>query len=64
MKTENIIIKSFLNVWIVPYDPFLNKKWLKSEVCGTHEQCTDALFTGEKSNVVAWKKKEKNEMWF
>ena len=35
------------------------KMWLKSEVCETYEQCTNALFTREKSNVAAWKKKKK-----
>ena len=25
--------------------PIFNKKLLKSEVCGTHEHCTDALLT-------------------
>ena len=35
------------------------KKLLKSKVCGTHEQCTDALFTAKKSKHVAGKKKKK-----
>ena len=35
------------------------KKLLKSEVCGSHEQCTSALFTGESSTIAAKKKKEK-----
>ena len=35
------------------------KMWLKSEVCETYEQCTNALFTIEKSNVAALKKKKK-----
>ena len=39
------------------WDPFLIKKLLKSVICGTCEQCTDALFTMEKSNVAAKKKK-------
>ena len=29
------------------------KKWLKSEVCGSHEQYINALFIGEKSNLAA-----------
>ena len=36
------------------------KKWLKSEVCGSHEQCINALFIGEKSNLCGLKKKKKN----
>ena len=28
------------------------KKWLKIEVYGTREQCTDALFIGEQLKVV------------
>ena len=43
----------------MPCDPFLMKKWIKSEVCGTREQCMGALFTGEKSNVAAKKKRER-----
>ena len=44
------------------------KKLLKSEVCGTREQCTGALFTAEKSKHAAGKKKEKKkrketQMW-
>ena len=35
------------------------KKLLKSEVCGTREQCTGALFTTEKSKHAAKKKKGK-----
>ena len=34
------------------------KKLLKSEVCGTREQCTDALFM-EKSQMLPLKKKKK-----
>ena len=37
------------------------KMWLKSEVCETYEQCTNALFTREKSNVAALKKKKKKK---
>ena len=37
------------------------KKLLKSEVFGTREQCMDALFKGEKSNVAAWKKKKEKK---
>ena len=33
-ETENIVAKYFLNVWIVPWDLFLMKKLLKSEICG------------------------------
>ena len=43
-------------MWIVS---FLMKKWLKSVVCGTHEQYMRALFTGEKSK--SYSKKKKNE---
>ena len=44
------------------------KKLLKSEVCGTREQCTGALFTAEKSKHAAGEKKEKKkrketQMW-
>ena len=35
------------------------KKWLKSLICGTYEQCTGALFIIKKSNVAAEKKKKK-----
>ena len=38
------------------------KKWLKNEVFRTRKQCTDALVTGEKSDVAAWKKKEKKKI--
>jgi len=34
------------------------KKLLKSEVCGTREQCTGALFTAEKSKHAAGEKKK------
>ena len=34
------------------------KKWLKNEVCGIRKRYTGALFTGEYSKVVAWKKKK------
>ena len=33
------------------------KKLLKIEVSGSYEQCTRALFTGEKSTTAAKKKK-------
>ena len=36
------------------------KKLLKSEVCGTQEQSTGALFTVEKSKHATRKKKERN----
>ena len=50
------------------WDPFLMKKLLKSEVCGTCEQCTGALFTAEKSKHADGEKKEKKkrketQMW-
>ena len=35
------------------------KKLLKSEVYGTREQCTDALFTAENSKHTAGKRKKK-----
>ena len=38
-------------------DQFLMKKLLKSEVCGTREQCTGALFM-EKSQMLQLKKKK------
>ena len=37
------------------------KKLLKSEVCGTREQCMGALFTAKKSKHAAGKKKEKKK---
>ena len=37
------------------------KKLLKSEVCGTREQCTGALFTAKKSKHATGKKKEKKK---
>ena len=46
---------------IVPWDPFLMKKLLKSEVCGTHEQCTGALFTVEKSKRAVGGEKKREE---
>ena len=46
---------------MVPWNPFLMKKLLKSVVCGTHEQNTEIQFTGEKvKKVTAEKKKKKN----
>ena len=45
----------------MPWDQFLMKKLLKSGVCESYEQCTSALFTGEKSTITAGKKKEKRE---
>ena len=35
------------------------KKLLRSEICGTREQCTGALFTKEKSKHTAEGKKKK-----
>ena len=37
------------------------KKLLKSKVCGTREQCTSALFTGELVKSCGKKKKKKEE---
>ena len=37
------------------------KKLLKSVVCGTYEQCTGALFMGEKSKSYSLEKKKKSE---
>ena len=34
-ETENTVVKYFLNGWIVPWDPFLIKKLLKSGICGS-----------------------------
>ena len=39
LKTENIVVKSFLNMWIVPWDPVLKKKLCKLMTCRFHEQC-------------------------
>ena len=41
LKLKNTVTKYFLNVWIVSWDPFLMKKLLKSEICGS--VCTDWL---------------------
>ena len=35
------------------------EKLQKSVICGTREQCTDALFTVDKSTIVGWTKKKK-----
>ena len=43
------------------WDPFLIKKLLKSVICGTREQCTDALFTVDKVNYCRLKKKKRKE---
>ena len=37
------------------------KKFLKNVICGTREQCTDALFTVNKSTIAGWKKKKKKK---
>ena len=37
------------------------KKLLKIVICETHEQCTDALFSVEKSNVAVERKKKVKE---
>ena len=34
-ETENTVAKYFLNVWIVPWYPFLMKKLQKSGICGS-----------------------------
>ena len=41
--------------------PIFNEKLLKSEVCGSREQCTGVLFMGEKSITTAEKKEEKKK---
>ena len=43
------------------WDPFLMKKLLKSVICGTHEQCTGALFTVDLSTIADWTKKEEEK---
>ena len=35
------------------------EKLQKSVICGTREQCTDALFTVDKSTIAGWTKKKK-----
>ena len=40
LKTKYTVVKSFLNVWIVLWDPFLIKFLVKKDVCGSCEQCT------------------------
>ena len=42
-------------------DPFLMKKLIKSRVCEVREQCTNALFTEERSTIAAEKKKKKKK---
>ena len=39
------------------------KKWLKSEICGSHEQYTGALFTEDLVNNCGWKKEKKKKKW-
>ena len=46
---------------MVPWNPFLMKKLLKSVVCGTHEQNTEIQFTGEKVKKVTAEKKKKKK---
>ena len=41
--------------------PFLIKNLLKIEVCGTRKQCTDTMFTFDKSKHAAEKKKKKQK---
>ena len=45
----------------MPWNQFLMKNLLESEVCGTHEQCTGALFTAKKSKHAAREKKKKKK---
>ena len=35
LKTKNTVVKSFLNVWIILWDPFLIKVLVKKDVCGS-----------------------------
>lgn len=42
--------------------PFLMKKLLKTKVCESREQCTSALYKGEKSTTYTAKKKKKRKM--
>ena len=46
-------------------DQFLIKNLLKSVICGTHEQCTYALFTADKVNYCGLEreKKKKKQRW-
>ena len=37
------------------------KKWLKSVICETREQCTDALFIVDLSTIAGLTKKKKKE---
>ena len=41
------------------WDQFLMKKWLKSVICETCEQCMDALFTVDLSTIASLTKKKK-----
>ena len=43
-KYYNKIIFKYVNSAV---RPIFNEKWLRSKVCGTHEHCMGALFTGE-----------------
>ena len=38
------------------------KKWLKSEICRSHEQYTGALFTEDLVNNCVWKKKKEEKV--
>ena len=52
-------------MWIGLWDLFVMKKLLKSEVCGSREQCTgstDVPYTGRKFNNYGLKKK-KHAAW-
>ena len=42
--------------------PFLMKKLLKTKVCESREQCTGALYKGEKSTTYTAKKKKERKM--
>ena len=50
-------------MWIVSWDSFLMKKLLKSDVCGSREQCTCARVhcSQEKSTFIAKKKREREK---
>ena len=55
-ELKNTVAKYFLNVWIVPWDPFLMKKLLKSEIYGSVNSARCVLIgweEREKSNFVA-----------
>ena len=43
LKTENTVVKNFLNVWIVPWDPILKKNLMKSVLAGLVNSAWDPL---------------------